>query len=130
MDHAGAAAGLAVLFLPLRVDLGVLYHRAGQHLARPPLVSRGHAHRRLAARDQLVDRRADHRLFLGDVEFLRLPEMDLPGARGGGAAPLRDARAGLRRLPALRTGTIRSVSSGDGVVGRETDMLCANLGIE
>jgi len=76
-----------------------------------------------------VDRRADYRLFLGDVEFLRLPQVDLPGARGGRAAPLRDARVGLRRLPALCTGAVRSVSPGDGVVGGETDTLCGAWGV-
>ncbi len=66
--------------------------------------------RRLATRAGAVGGGAAHRLLLGDVELLLLPQVDLQRALGRVLQNLRDAPAGLRRLPALCAGAVCRLS--------------------
>ena len=71
---------LAEILLSVCLDFAGADFRAGEPLAGPAAFSGMAAARRLAAGDFAVARRADLRVFLGDVELLVVAAMDLPHA--------------------------------------------------
>src|SRR5581483_5316628 len=99
-------ADLAENFLSVNLDLTRSHFRADQLLDRTPVFAGATAHRRLAHSDLAGARRAGVRIFLGDVELLRLSQMDLPHPGPGLPADFRNAAAGLRRLHPLWLGVV------------------------
>ena len=83
--------------------LSIYFHPGtDQRLAGEPFTGRLDENRRLASCHITVAGSPADSLLLGNVEFLLLPEMDLPRSLGQLAAHFRDAAAWLWRLPTLR----------------------------
>src|SRR5215218_7115270 len=106
--HARAGDDLAGTLLPFRLGLGPLRRGVDQRLVRPPFAPGPPPARGLEARGSAGFGRPYLRLFLGAVELLLLPEMDLRDAGRRLLVRLRDAAFGLPRLPAIRAGALRA----------------------
>ncbi|CAA9442043.1 MAG: hypothetical protein AVDCRST_MAG02-158, partial [uncultured Rubrobacteraceae bacterium] len=106
--HGRALDGAARVLLSAPVGLGLLPRGADQRVARAAIVAVVPRTRGLAAGRCAGPRRLGVRLFLGDVELLVLPEVDLQHPWCRVPARLRDAAPGFPRLPALRPRTVRA----------------------
>lgn len=110
------------------MDLGLFHFGADQRLAGQSLIGRLRCEGRLASRHRFVDRLPDDRFFLGNVELLLLPQMDLPSPLRGFSAHLRNAPAGIWRLPALLAGVIRDLPFGGRVLWEKGNRLYPDFG--
>src|SRR5439155_15925483 len=97
---------LAALFLSVCVGCGIFDPGTCQYTFGTPAPVRITAARRLASNRRFIDRSAHLRLFLGNVELLLIPKMDLSHARGRIPAHFRNAAAGLFWLPPVRVGAL------------------------
>src|SRR5438445_6794237 len=98
---------LAEILLSFRLGLSRLDSGAGKSLVGPSSFSAKAPIWRLAANRLSLSWRAYLRFFLGDVELLFQPKMDLPYSGGSILVHLRNATARLRRLHSLRAGIVR-----------------------
>src|SRR2546425_9628222 len=100
---------LPILARPARVDRLGAAPRARELPARPALVPRGSRGRRRLARVRAPREWSRVRRPLGVLELLGSDEVDLHGAVPTRHEALRDARARVPRLPAVRPRVLRDV---------------------
>src|SRR5437867_3962001 len=98
-----------VLVRAARVDRLGAAPRTPELLARPAVVARGSRGRRRLARALAPRERSRVRIPLGVLELLGADEVDLHGAVSTRREALRDARARVPRLLAVRPRVLRDV---------------------